>query len=1532
VNDHPSEALGLLMSGWRVAPSVRASDLDNARAALAAALAAGKRIDEIDLAAASRPRGPISVPTPAQSASGVLAFTQSALGLTVQNPLSVPVWANGMAEGQRLGPFIDPLGNSNIVVTVPLTESTTFTFSTAANGFATFPVVGAPSPATSLPLGPGSVWFLATLLVPGAPAGSFCGFRISGGTLTASAPITLQSGVYVVPAAATLTLQATLAPPAPGSGSPGADLTTASIDLPTTITITFTQTAATITALADAHLTLYGTTLTITWPQHTAQLVPNLPLILVPGQSDIDSFAFASVKSTMFVPSGSAKITAIGWALPIATTTIATLGDASGAGSILLGLAAGASATCAVRGQAPVGGWEITIDPTQLFVLIGGVGSANQVTYTLWPGLPPATLHASVTWSNPAGFLASFLAMPGSETLSLGGQATAHLDRPMAADGGAFPIGGNGVLSQAANASMTRTTIVAASPTPATLAQYGLALKNALIGIRAPKQFLITGPTSGTTFASADVALLFDELWLLPTLPDPYAANFDLPVLLRQEQDGGAGLLAAAVIWSGASNDLIFGFQLGSGAQATGQGPLTLFEQSALALLDLSTRVDLFGVAVTGPSNFRPSPTNIGLGFIGISLALPNTLVATFALPQFSWEPMQSTGPAPPLGPIECLPPSDGVSTRVQANDPLQTLVPFAPEPVLRNNITAVAAGAPFVAEFSLPFGLIANIQQPNKPLITQSGGMFALIQPSFASQLEGAYQLTLKPPNPTDPKAQFSGTTSVAPGYGYNVLSSNVGTMFQGEFGGANGAVPVNRIDIGGYGASIFSEWSDDGAPGPAIIKVQFQAVRGRTAYEVVKARTTLYPHCPPMVRTITISRQNGGWVQRTDTNWVAVAPGIFQFPNPAFTQNLVHRGAVAGVYNIRNVRELETVTVGIFTYQRVLFDADIGLDHRVKVIQGGTASTFSDIDGNPVTLVPARDLTGYLQILPDESAQGSPPPPTPGPPDLVQLFQTVGPITDLFACIAEIGYTASESGTQLRCSAIEIDMVTTGPSAPALAAALRAAPVLPRDGAWGFGKRPSAAAAPLALPGNFPVPIVQPKTDPGNWHIADISDVLQLGSPANVYGILQDTGTQRVLFEQPTIQDLTSGVPPGTVPSIQLPAGVAPALADVGSLLNATGLFPDISKAISLVTGGIEQLKTIPEGLHYTKEYDFTGNEPPTTLLDLGILQLTLIYADTGQGQTGSTWNAATKIIFNIDPAHTLPDSHGRNWWLTIGPISFAVTIPEFGFDPLLTIVGGFAADDHSKPGLTGLTIDYGSALDTLKSIFSKLQALASFLPGGLGAGLDVSLSGGKLTVRDTFALPTLPLGLGDLSDISLDLGLAITLSPLSADFIIGIGNPGNPFNWILSPLSGNGAIDIGVQGGAPYFMIQGGIGLGLSIDVGIAEGSASITLAVQMTVNGSTITLLIILNGQASLDVLGGLASASLSLTAGVGVSINPLPVPVITANSVGFPSEDITFIAQVAVGIHISICWVVSVDFDGSWQFSQSIHTPALTVNT
>ena len=142
------------------------------------------------------------------------------------------------------------------------------------------------------------------------------------------------------------------------------------------------------------------------------------------------------------------------------------------------------------------------------------------------------------------------------------------------------------------------------------------------------------------------------------------------------------------------------------------------------------------------------------------------------------------------------------------------------------------------------------------------------------------------------------------------------------------------------------------------------------------------------------------------------------------------------------------------------------------------------------------------------------------------------------------------------------------------------------------------------------------------------------------------------------------------------------------------------------------------------------------------------------------------------------------------------------------------------------------------------------------------------------------------------------------------------------------------MGAKNGDLALLIQGGLGLGLSIDVGIASGAASIVLAMQVDTSISPLNIMGILTGQASVDVLEGLASASLTLSAGLGIApdltLPPNPVQWPPPSSITLPSETITLTASVGVGIHISICWVVDVDFDGYWQFSQSITTPSVTV--
>ncbi|MCU1321477.1 MAG: hypothetical protein JWM43_1126 [Acidobacteriaceae bacterium] len=1641
--DKIAQSLGSLTAGWKASSTISPESLDAARKALAGSLVRGKDVGEIHPELANLPLPgadeestaalkKMLADAPELADPSVLGVVRSAASVDPNNPSGLPAWARGMAIQQTLGPFLDLQGAAHFVDLIPILPAATISsvaFGTAASVFGLFPVkTSVVGPQNVLVLGTGSVWFASHLLVSSLPATAFSGFRIVGGTLTASAPFVVQGGVRVLPANATVTLVATLDPPAvPAGGSTiGQDAQADTVHLPKTVTLTFTQSKATVSALDSSDVKVYGTTVTFTRKTDAPVAFNNNTALLIPCNCSAINFQFDSVLSNEFMPSGEAVVVGAGWVLPIAITSIAALGQAAGAGSLLIGLGAGASAKWTLHPEAvPILGWQIFLDPTQILVLAGGVGpDAVLTTYTLWPEEVPSKQSSTIDFFTPAGFIVTYTCMPGTETLIGTGLAIAHLDRPLAADAGRYGLQAPASLLLSVTSTGTQVTIFAKQPQPSTKLQ-PLALENALLGVSPPSGLLLSGEVNGTSFTHVGVAMYFNMAWLLPTLPDPYAATFGLEI--ARPQQGQASILTAISLWDG-MNAPAMSFAMGPAPQAatsttavsastiqpaSGNTFLSavqpeLFNARASiaatsmpALLDLSTKADLFGVAVvpnsarTGvasstrssafaagstfqqnlasaatltagpasttapgsaatpaPAPAPPAPAP-ALGFKGLNLALNGATCATFALPQVSWEPMESTAPN---FPIYCSPASDGPPLLLLAPDQ-QQLVPLAPDPVLKNNIGNVAAGQPLFGQFSLPFGLIAHIQQPNRPpnpngpagaksLFLSQGGEFQTNMPAFASALEGALQVTLKPPFPEKLNAIFSGSTSIdstggtpgSSGYGYNVLGASpsiTATIFQGEFsaGGKSPGVPLRRIDLAGYGASIFSDWSDDLTPTPRVSKVDFTTIIGRTAHEVVQVVTMLYPYCVNVVRTITMERQGAGWVQRTDSGWRAQSDGLFVFPNATDFANRVHRGAVAGVFNVRNIRDLQdyvfvppgtSAPPSKFQYQKVLFDADIGLDQRVTVLQGGAPSPLKDAVGNPVSLVPARDLVGYLQALP----VGTPP----TAPDLLELFKQTGPITAAFACVAQVGSKGALAGTTLRCSAIEVDMATTssaGRPVPAVGAALRSAPALPRDGAWGFGQRRPIDPSPRALAHDFPVPLVQAATEAGVWHIADIADVVRLDNPLTLYGILQDTGTQKLLFEQPTIPILGAFSPPGATPGISLPN--PPNFADVASLLNATGLFPDIASTIALLGGAAERLENAADGLKYSKTITLDPTKPILTMLDLGVIQVALSYCDESKGRDGVTKkaNAPTQLTYTLDPAAA------KRWSFSITNLSFLVYVPEFSkSDALLTVVGDMVADDQTTPTLSNLNLVYGSALSSLKSIFSKLQALAQFLPGGAGAGLEVSLADGKLTVTDTFSLPTLPLGLGQLTDIGIEVGFSMTLSPLKADFVIGVGSPDHPFNWIVSPLAGNGLIDIGVKDGKPNLVVQGGIGLGLAIDVGIAQGSASITLAARLEIAPPSLTVMFILTGQASVDVLGGLASASLTLTAAVGVSVNPLPIPIplLPPGPVGveFPAEDITFLASVSVGIHISICWVVNVNFDGSWQFSQSIHTPELRI--
>jgi len=109
--------------------------------------------------------------------------------------------------------------------------------------------------------------------------------------------------------------------------------------------------------------------------------------------------------------------------------------------------------------------------------------------------------------------------------------------------------------------------------------------------------------------------------------------------------------------------------------------------------------------------------------------------------------------------------------------------------------------------------------------------------------------------------------------------------------------------------------------------------------------------------------------------------------------------------------------------------------------------------------------------------------------------------------------------------------------------------------------------------------------------------------------------------------------------------------------------------------------------------------------------------------------------------------------------------------------------------------------------------------------------------------------------------------------------------------------------------------------------------VVLAVRLDTTKVPFGVMVLLTGNASVDVLDGLASASLMLTAGLGVQVSPGPandllqVPPDLEDYIA--KTAITLSAEVAVAIHLSICWVASIDWGGQWGFSETLNGEALT---
>jgi len=1529
--------LGSVLADLRPSAGPAAAPFDP-QAALARTLAAGLPAAS---AAAVVAETAAEVPRGAAAGSGPLGFVRTQPALGTHDPAATPAWAHGMAVIATAGPFSAAHGVTTWVDGIAPATLIEVTRDVGGPPIA-FVIASPPSYSfsggmVSVSFSAGSAWLVATLLDPLAPADGFAGVAFTSATIEFPAASEPPAGPAVpVPAGETALFTIAPVPAAtPAGGTLDDDGAAAPAQLPASITFALAPAATSLAALGDAQLTAYGSTVALSGGPAASsfdagQLEWAASYATVPGQT----VSFDRPRSTAFVTSGSAPVTGGSYRLPVARTAPGNLAAAADGGSLGLALGTGVFGQWGhLRAPLPLAGVALTVRQGQLQVRATTAARPFADSYALWDaagGQGPARSAVIVLTAARGATVASYQSAAIDMVRVTGCAIEGHLDQPCLADGTTPRLG---ELTAAYLVGRTATgevlAVDAAGPPPDPIVKAPAetyVIRNALLMTAGLDALLLRARLSGARAQAGLLVFAAALEQLTPMLPDPYAATVITQTRPTRTLVGAvrwaspaAPVLSfdiAAPAGAGVADPVAPGAAVG-GAAVGGAGVAGARDQLEHAdiLFDVSSSGDQLGVAL--------SPAALDTAQVsGQTLLISGEQSQLYALPQIAWEAVITDDPPGPRAIYSvagAFAGDDGPPTTV--NVPTQALRPMTPLAFIGQFLADFATGADLDAHVTLPFGLEAIISTAaNDRQELAMRPALTLEAPAFGAA-KGGLQLAIR--STTDPKhpfallpgSSFTTTDQADPGYPPAVLNSlgdavadNWNSQFSIGIQPFAPFVPLERFDVCGYGASLFSDVDLSAIVAAGITEVRFDVIVGRTEYALIQLHSYILPWRVQVVNTTIFERDGAAWIQRHNTGWRAKGAGLFDYEQTP----QVERGGVIGLVNVRNIQALDAAPVpaGANSYAPVTFDADV----QVLTDPGAHGLTIhgGDIGGG---MLAGSGFCGWVDLTP----AGTPP----GLADAVALMDTVGSASGKVAADVEIAQT------KIALTLTGVDVAATpGPGPRTLGVALRGLPHLPRDGSWTIAKRSASQPTPSPVDPLTPVPLVRNDAAPQTWYLAEPADVLTLTAPATPYGILQSTGTQKIFFEQPTITDTAGQNPLGFVQP--------PKLAHVGALLGNSDLLPGLSALLDFA--GFPGFSAVGDGLAIG---DGTAAQPltqTTQLADQSLIAFGPISVVLATNQDPSLLPGSPNpppapplqsvITVTIDPTAT------PRWSVTITNVAFKLVVDGMGDsnDPLVAVAGDIVAADGQAPTLKNVAFGYGSALSIVKQVLSGIEVLAEALPGGGDTGLDVSFTGTKLSIRDAVSLPQLPLGFGYIEGISLDLGFDLDVLAKTMSFNVGVGTDQDPFSWLASPLAGNGLLQLGAAQTLGVRM-QGGIGVGLGIDVAIASGSASVCLAVQLDTTKTPFGVMVLLTGNASVDVLDGLASASLSLTAGLGVQVTPGPpsdlIPPPPNLEAFIDATSITLSAQVAVAIHLTVGWLVHVDWSGSWGFSETVSGKALT---
>jgi hypothetical protein len=1143
-------------------------------------------------------------------------------------PESLPAWAKGLQVNQTFGPFLDASGRRVWIDIFRPRGLARLVHSPGGQPFLLLPVPARPPrrrpQSTTFRIPAGSVWMASQLFAPAAPAPGYTGLRITGGTIHFSQPVSTIGSEIVVPSTVTVRLDLDLEQPLAVTGSgPGADARAAQVTVPAHIRLTITGGTALLETSDDARLQAYGFPTDLVLSTGPIRYVADLHVLAVPCRASSTPFTVNQVRSTLFAPAHSAPIRDAAWGLPVAELDPALLGDASGVGEMVLWLDGGLSATWPGQSQAVDLGLSVLAFDGRRLELTASQATGEHVQQQ--PKLANGGHdHIELQWqlTFPVAF---FSDAGGVEAVLTHAAVKATLDKPVDLRGQRIPASAASVLVAFIAEPTGELLLIEGDLDPPTNAFRGtaFALVNAVLRTSFPTHILIFGAYDGASMVNGRIVLNFDLRGIVPTLPDPYAASYaSLPALL----DRPIGLLQSSQTWqpglatfdfvlpqspqpqfgiepapttllAGATSESALiargGHDLWPNAIKAVDGALAFERQHGLIMLDVSTNVDQFGVALQAFVERQHS-----LDISQLSLRLTGRDFVLLTLPAVQWEPLETIADPDLTFPSRLSFATNGVPSLIGV--PTVNLVPIEPSAALQRLVENFAAAAPNPtgARFTLPFGMIAQAEL-RQPDVAQPRGATVSLNRPRSGALEGAHQLRIDALDPS----LAAGESPSLPGFTAqlpiglpgqrNALGDSVTEIFNTYLGasGARSLVPVTRLDLSGYGESLFSDWHnpyhDPTRDAVAVVQARFDVLIGRTAYEVIQVRSYLFKYAVEVVRTITIERRNNAVITRHDSGWRAVSDGTYQFPS--VTPIVTHPGVVRRITQVTNIRETgQVVTVDGTEMAAVYFDGDL------------------EIDGAP-DLVPAKDQFGFVQITAGALM---------GPTTYANLLASNGPLGGPVTANIHVG--SGPQGFLVQ----RVDVASTpGVAGPEFAVAAWGSPVFPGGGQWSALRVDAPDAAPRAVPKDRGVPLIRagaagsspPLASP--YRFADPADLTRPTNPATDYGILHATGTQRVFFPRPKIE---------ATDTTRINSSQIPALADPYSLAGALDVFPELNKTLPFPSS-TWALRVNPQGQYHL---ELPSNTFPATVGRRTLRQAGSVKGDVDYASAVVTYEVDTSL----------------------------------------------------------------------------------------------------------------------------------------------------------------------------------------------------------------------------------------------------------------------------------------------------------------